>query len=116
MKRHSEEILNRIRLVLAPWKSNIEEKRMFGGYCFLYKGKMCLGEFRGQLMVRIPEEKMADFIEDQFIKAMDFTGKLMKGFILVSEVGFDNEKKLREWAKIGVSQANVKLKASLRKG
>lgn len=109
MNPNSEEILKRIRATLSPWKDDIEEKRMFGGFCFLYKGKMCLGEFRGKLMVRIPAETMAEKTESPLVKPMDFTGKPMKEFIVVSENGFDTEEKLQQWAEIGVAHAKTKL-------
>ena len=50
---YSEEIVKRIRAALKPWQQDIEEKRMFGGTCFLYKGKMCVGESKERLMVRV---------------------------------------------------------------
>ncbi|TXD68492.1 TfoX/Sxy family protein [Aequorivita lipolytica] len=83
---------------------------MFGGSCFLFKGKMCLGEFRGQLMVRIPAEKMEEIIQSPFVKPMDFTGKPMKEFIVVSEEGYNTEEKLQQWAKMGVAHTKTKLK------
>ncbi len=109
MNPSSEEILKQIRIALNPWKKYIEEKRMFGGSSFLFKGKMCLGEYRGQLMVRIPNEKMTDATKSPFVKPMDFTGKPMKEFIVVSEKGFDTEEKLQQWVEIGVAHAKTKL-------
>ena len=109
MNPTSEEILNRIKIALIPWKNDIEEKRMFGGSCFLYKGKMCVGEFRGQLMVRIPTEKMVEEIKSPFVRPMDFTGKPMKEFIVISEKGFNTEEKLQQWIEIGIARAKTKL-------
>jgi TfoX/Sxy family transcriptional regulator of competence genes len=110
MNSHSEEILKRIRVALNPWKKDIEEKRMFGGTCFLFKGKMCVGETKERLMVRVPREKMEEVLTNQFVGPMDFTGKPMKEFIFVTKKGFDTEEKLQQWAEIGVTHAKTKLK------
>lgn len=83
---------------------------MFGGACFLFKGKMCVGEFRGQLMVRIPSDKMEETLKNPFVKPMDFTGRPMKEFIVLSENGFSSETELQQWIEIGVAHAKTKLK------
>jgi TfoX/Sxy family transcriptional regulator of competence genes len=110
MNPNSEEILKRIRIALHLWKNNIEETRMFGGTCFLFKGKMCVGETKERLMVRIPAERMQEITKSPFVKPMDFTGKPMKEFILVTTKGFDTEEKLQQWTEIGVAHAKTKLK------
>ncbi|WP_410005212.1 TfoX/Sxy family protein [Aequorivita nionensis] len=110
MNSNSEEILKRIRVALNPWKKDIEEKRMFGGTCFLFKGKMCVGETKERLMVRVPREKMEEVLTNQFVGPMDFTGKPMKEFIFVTKKGFDTEEKLQQWTEIGVAHAKTKLK------
>lgn len=110
MNSNSEEILKRIRVALKPWGSDIEEKRMFGGTCFLFKGKMCVGETKERLMVRIPAERMAEVTKSPLVKPMDFTGKPMKEIIFVTTEGFDTEEKLQQWAEMGVAHAKTKLK------
>lgn len=109
MKPNSEEILKRIRVALNPWGKDIVEKRMFGGTCFLFKGKMCVGETKARLMVRIPSERMEEVLNDPFVGPMDFTGKPMKEFIFVTQKGFDSEEKLQQWVEIGVAHAKTKL-------
>jgi TfoX/Sxy family transcriptional regulator of competence genes len=110
MNPNSEEILQRIRVALQPWGKDIEERRMFGGTCFLFKRKMCVGETKERLMVRIPAERMAEVTESPFVKPMDFTGKPMKEFIFVTTEGFETEEKLQEWAEMGVAHEKTKLK------
>ena len=104
----TEEILKRIRVSLKPWQKDIVEKRMFGGTCYLYKGKMCVGETKERLMVRVPSEKMEEALRTDFVGPMDFTGKPMKEFIFVTEKGFDTEEKLQHWVEIGVAHAQSK--------
>ena len=105
---NTEEILKRIRGALKPWEKDIVEKRMFGGTCFLYKGKMCVGETKERLMVRVPSEKMKEALSTEFVGPMNFTGKPMKEFIFVTEKGFHTEEKLQHWIEIGVAHAKRK--------
>jgi TfoX/Sxy family transcriptional regulator of competence genes len=102
------EILNRIRLALSPWKENISEKRMFGGTCFLYKNKMCVGETKHRLMVRVKAEKMADSLAHPSVTPMNFTGKTLKEFIFVSPDGYNTEERLQHWIELGIAHAQLK--------
>jgi TfoX/Sxy family transcriptional regulator of competence genes len=111
MEHKSEEIVRRIRVATLPWSAHVSEKKMFGGSCFLYKGKMCVGETKERLMVRIVPEKMGDVMANPHVKPMDFTGKPMKEFIFVSEKGFDTEEKLQQWVELGIEHARLKTKS-----
>ncbi len=108
MKNKSEELIKRLQMATKPWERQITGKKMFGGYCILYKGKMCVGETKGRLMVRVVANKMDAVLKMPFVKPMDFTGKPMKEFIFVSEKGFDTEEKLQEWVELGIEHAKLK--------
>ncbi len=105
MENKSEELILRIQVAVAPWEEYITKKRMFGGYCVLYKGKMCVGENKERLMVRVIGEKMEDVLKMAYVKPMDFTGKTLKEFIFVSEKGFDTEEKLQYFVELGIEHA-----------
>ncbi len=108
MNPKSEELVRRIRAAVLPWSNYIEEKKMFGGHCTLYKGKMCVGETKERLMVRVVSEKMEEALSNPHVTPMDFTGKPMKEFIFVSEAGFDTEEKLQQWIELGIEHAESK--------
>ena len=108
----SEEIVKRIRAAIFPWKNDITEKRMFGGICFLYKGKMCVGELQQKIIVRIVSEKMKEILKSPFVSPMDFTGKPMKEFIFVSKNGFETNEKLQYWIELGIEHAISKYNSS----
>jgi len=110
MQNNSEEIVKRIRVAVKPWGTHITEKRMFGGHCTLYDGKMCVGETKERLMVRVISEKMDDVFKNPFVKPMNFTGKPMKEFIFVSEKGFATEEELQYWVELGIEHAMLKSK------
>ena len=104
----STEIVKRIQAAIVPWDEFIVEKRMFGGNCFLYKGKMCVGETKERLMVRVVSEKMKEVLDMPYVMPMDFAGKPMKEFIFVSKKGFNTELKLQTWIELGIEHANIK--------
>lgn len=108
MENKSEELVKRIRAAVAPWSADITEKRMFGGFCTLFRGKMSVGETKGRLMVRVISEKMEEVLKHPNVKPMDFTGKPMKEFIFVSEEGYDTEEKLQQWVELGIEHAKLK--------
>jgi hypothetical protein len=45
--------LDRLRQTLKERFIHWEEKKMFGGYCFMVGGKMCFGTYQGGLMARV---------------------------------------------------------------
>lgn len=111
MENLSEELILRIKAAITPWKEHITGKRMFGGYCFLYKGKMCVGETKERLMVRVVSEKMEKVLAMDHVIPMDFTGKPMKEFIFVNQKGYDTEEKLQLWIELGIEHAIFKSKS-----
>ena len=108
MENPSEVLIKRLKVAVNHWKEHITEKRMFGGYCFLYKGKMCVGETKERLMVRIVSEKMENVLAMPNVTPMDFTVKPMKEFIFVKPKGYDTEEKLQQWVELGIEHAILK--------
>lgn len=49
---YNEKLADRIRVRLAE-VPKVEEKFMFGGVCFMVKGKMCIGIVKDEMMCRI---------------------------------------------------------------
>ena len=109
MNPESEHICKRIEASLTSWGDKISGKRMFGGYCFLYSGKMCVGETKGRLVVRVPADKMEAALKMPHVSPMDFTGKPMKEFVFVDKKGFDTEEKLQHWIELGIAHAKSKV-------
>lgn len=81
---------------------------MFGGTCFLYKGKMCIGETKGRLVVRVINKKMRKILTSPFVSPMNFTGKPMKEFIFVQMDGFSSEEQLQQFVELGIEHAKSK--------
>ncbi len=58
-----EKIAGRIREILSITHKNVEEKKMFGGLCFMVNDKMCIGVETNRLMVRLDPSKMEEVLE-----------------------------------------------------
>lgn len=101
---YNEMLADRIRLVLGA-REGLEEKKMFGGIAFLYKGKMACGIVKDELMVRVVDAKYETALEKPHCREMDFTGRPMKGFLFVGPEGFDTDRQLEEWVGLGIEFA-----------
>ncbi len=93
---YSEKLAARVRTALASQK-NIEEKRMFGGLCFMVNDKMCIGVNQDEMMCRIGPEAEEEAMERNGARPMDFTGKPMKGYVFVHEDGLKKKSDFEYW-------------------
>ncbi|QIE58472.1 TfoX/Sxy family protein [Rasiella rasia] len=104
----SDELIYRLQTASIPWSSHISEKKMFGGHCFLFKGKMCFGETKERLMVRVVADKMEATLAMPNVRPMDFTGKPIKEMVFVSAEGYNTEEKLQHFIELGIEHAQWK--------
>lgn len=98
---YNEHLAERIRRALAA-RHDVEEKKMFGGLCFLVKGKMAAGIVKDDLMVRVEGAKYQAALAKPYCRQMDFTGKPLKNFLYVGPEGVDTERDLEEWLGLGI--------------
>ena len=109
----NEQLAKRLRasFELQPQsiRSNISEKKMFGGLAFLYGGKMTVGIVKDDLMVRVVTQKMEKTLKSKHVRPMDFTKRPMKEFIYVSQEGIATEEQLLNYIELGLEHAKQKL-------
>jgi len=111
-----EGLAHRLR-ELTEERSNISEKKMFGGLCFLVSGNMCFGIVGEELMVRVGPDAYPDYLALPHAREMDFTGRAMKGMIYVSTDGFEEDEDLEAWVGRGMAfAASLPAKAASNKG
>jgi TfoX/Sxy family transcriptional regulator of competence genes len=92
----SESLAQRIRDALAR-KRNIEEKKMFGGVGFLFKGNMLVGVWKNSLIVRVGPDGYEDSLREPHVKEFDITGRPMKGWVMVAPEGVEHDEQLNDW-------------------
>ena len=96
-----ENLAARIRKALGR-KKGVEEKKMFGGLCFLLHGHMLVGVWKNSLIARIGQEQAAEGMLEPHAKPMDITGKPMKGWIMVEPDGVVDESAVKKWVQRAV--------------
>jgi TfoX/Sxy family transcriptional regulator of competence genes len=104
---YNEKLADRVREIIAVTHKNVEEKAMFGGLCFMVNNKMCVGVEKERLMVRLNPEKYEEVIEKDGVKPMDFTGKIMKGYVFVDVDALNTKKKLEYWMNLALEYNKI---------
>lgn len=99
---YNEKLADRTREIITITHKNVEEKKMFGGLCFMVNDKMCVGVEKERLMVRLDPALFDKVIEKEGCKPMDFTGKIMKGYVFVDLEALNTKKKLEYWVKLAL--------------
>jgi hypothetical protein len=102
----SDELADRIRAEIGGHPHG-GEIRMFGGICFTLNGNMMVGTMKGgELLARVGEEQEAEALAKPGARRMNFTGREMKGFIMVAaeELG---DALLREWISMATAFAGA---------
>ena len=93
---YNKEIDRRITRVTADW-GNTDRKKMFGGVCHLISGNMFCGVFKDFLILRLGEENARHALTQPFVRPFDITGKPMKGWVMVEENGFREDRQMSDW-------------------
>lgn len=112
---YNEKLADRTREIIARSHKNIEEKRMFGGLCFMVNDKMCVGVEKERMMVRLDPSVYDEVMEKEGCKPMDFTGRIMKGFVFVDIEVLNTTKKLEYWIKLALDYNKIAKLSKKRK-
>ena len=99
---YDEGLAQRIREVLDDTAT---EKKMFGGLAFLLRGNMCAGVVGEELMVRVGPDAYDESLAQPHARAMDFTGRPMKGLVYVGSAGIEADDDLGAWIGRGIAFA-----------
>ena len=93
---YDEGVAQRVRETLQD-RQDVHEMKMFGGIAFMVRGNMCVGVLGEDLMARVGKEKYDDLLARPFARPMDFTGRPMKGFLLIGPEGIEADADLETW-------------------
>ncbi len=98
----SEHQADRIKQRLSRYNLTAE-KKMMGGLIFMVNDKMCVGldidkkTGNDRLMVRVGKANHDQLVFKKGSREMDFTGRVMRGFLFIDAEGFDSEEDLDFW-------------------
>ena len=93
---YNEDLDARIKKMVSGWK-HTTHKKMFGGVCHLINGNMFCGVHKDSLILRLGETAAREATGLRGVRKFDITGKPMKGWVMVTEKGYRNDKDLKSW-------------------
>ena|SRR5437764_143435 len=92
----SEALAERIRQSLAR-KRGVEERKMFGGLCFLLHGNLLVGVWKDSLIARLGPDEGEVALREPHVRAFDITGRPMRNWVLVEPEGVEDDDQLKGW-------------------
>ncbi|KZY96182.1 MAG: RNA methyltransferase [Oceanospirillaceae bacterium] len=90
------ELAERIRAVVCHF-GHWDEKKMFGGLCIMLNGHMLCGVLGDELMVRVGPDDYEDALDEDGTREMDFTGRPLKGMVMVDGAAVAEPEELEYW-------------------
>lgn len=78
---------------------------MFGGIGWMVNGNMACGIIGEDLMVRLDRDDAEAAQAEDHVGPMEFTGRPMRGFILVETEGIEGDTDLGRWVDAGADFA-----------
>lgn len=97
---YSEALAARIRRLLGR-HADTGEKKMFGGLCFLAAGRMVCGVMADALIARVDAAEMDALLKTPGVRPMTFTGRAMRGFVVVAGSAIARDDDLLAWIERG---------------
>ena len=103
---YDEGLAQRVREALGE-RSDLSERKMFGGLCFMLGGNMCAGIVGEELMLRVGPDSYDSALARPHAREMDFTGRALKGMVYVGVDGVADDTDLSSWLDVAVSFAGA---------
>ncbi len=102
---YDEELAGRVRAQLDA-RPDLVERKMFGGIAFMLGGNMACGVLGDELIVRLPADEGEAALSQPGVRPFDFTGRPMKGFVVVSSSVLETDDELDAWVVRGEAHAS----------
>ncbi|QDU61770.1 hypothetical protein Pan216_26350 [Planctomycetes bacterium Pan216] len=99
---YDEQLVDRVRKVLARRKSLVE-KKMFGGIGFLLHGNMCCGVRDQYLLLRLGLERAEQALFQPHVREFNNAGRIIKGWVIVESDGLATDNALEQWVRDAVA-------------
>lgn len=75
----------------------VAERKMFGGICFMVKGKMCITVGHGRLMCRIDPDQHEAAVKRKGVRTVRMKGRAYRGFVHVRADAVRTKRALDYW-------------------
>ena len=86
-------------------RDDTSDRWMFGGVCFLVGGHMACGILGDELIVRVGEDAFPEAMREPHTRLFDFTGRPMRGWVVVGPEALATKAGLARWVARGVAFA-----------
>jgi len=94
---YDEGTAERLRKLLSA-RSDVVERQLMGGLCFMVNGHMCCSvSGRGGLLVRVGPDAHQSMLSEPHAGPMEMRGRIMTGFVRVAPEGYRTEAGLKKW-------------------
>ena len=104
---YHEKLANSTRALIAETHKKVEEKKMFGGLCFMVNDKMCVCVNKERLMFRLDPGLFDKIIEKEGCRLMEMQGRIMKGYVIVDTEALNTKKKLAWWVTMALDYNKI---------
>jgi TfoX/Sxy family transcriptional regulator of competence genes len=98
----NENLANRVREIIAAATNKVEEKKMFGGLCFMVEDKICVGVRKNNMLVRLDPAIFEQMLEQEGCEPMVHAGRVMKGYVFVDDRVLATRKQLQHWVNLAL--------------
>ena len=102
---YDEALADRVREILTA-RSELSERKMFGGIAFMLAGNMAVGVLGEDLIVRLDPADGEKAVAETGVREFDFTGRPMKSIVYVSPERTGDDEGLAEWVEAGADFAS----------
>lgn len=89
-------LAERVRVALRRLP-RVAERKMFGGICFMVKGKMCITVGHGRLMCRIDPDQHEAAVARKGARTVRMKGRAYRGFVYVRADAVRTRRALDYW-------------------
>jgi TfoX/Sxy family transcriptional regulator of competence genes len=101
---YDEGLVHRVRAILND-EPGLVEKKMFGGVGFMLNGNMACGVNKDNLIVRVGPDRYEKTVIQPHARPFDFTGRPMKGWLMIGPDGVSGDNDLQDWVNQGITFA-----------
>jgi TfoX/Sxy family transcriptional regulator of competence genes len=99
---YDEHMANRVRELIALRTSNVEEKKIFGGLCFMVDDKICVAVKTDKMFTRLAPDVYEKALELDGITTMSRGHTIMKGYIYIDFDQLQTQKQLAHWVNLAL--------------
>jgi TfoX/Sxy family transcriptional regulator of competence genes len=102
---YDRDLADRIRRLVAA-KSDVTERKMFGGLAFLVGGNMAIAASgQGGAMGRVDPAQADTLIATTQARLVEMRGREMPGWLRIDSAHLDSEPELARWVDLGTTYA-----------